>query len=328
MIEERNSELSEAVAQSTRDPWGYHMRRGEFEKAWQFSDAVLKQRAGTPCWHLPRHLQYIWNGTSLHGKRVLVRCYHGLGDTIQFIRYAPLLQQVASEVIVWAQSSLLPLLQTVAGIDRLLPLHDGTPGVAYDVDVEVMELPHIFRTTLQTIPCHIPYLQAEPLPLLKNNKRLSVGLVWRAGDWDPRRHLSFEQMLPLLAYKEVAFFILQANAAEAGWLPGYGIHPGELSLAGCARALKGLDLLITIDSMPAHLAGALGVPVWTLLHADADWRWMEGRSDSPWYPTMRLFRQPEPGNWSAVIEEVQRALVTLSRAAADRHASSAAAFTQ
>src|SRR6478735_458987 len=106
------------------DLWMHFMRRGAFEQAWQLTDKDLKARAGIPCWHLPRHQQYIWDGTPLQNKRVLVRCYHGLGDTIQFIRYMPLVKAVAKEVIVWAQEPLLPLLKTVTGIDKLLALHD------------------------------------------------------------------------------------------------------------------------------------------------------------------------------------------------------------
>lgn len=287
------------------------MRCGEFEKAWAFSDAVLKERAGTPCWHLPRHQQYIWDGTPLHNKRVLIRCYHGLGDTIQFIRFAPQVKAIAKEVIVWAQPSLIPLLQTADGIDQLLPLHDGVPNVAYDVDLEIMELPHLLRTTLSTIPRRIPYLYADPLQLPCSDTDLQVGIVWRAGDWDLRRHLSFESLLPLFEMEGVQLVILQGNAADAGWREGYGFHPGEFSLADYARVVRGLDLMISVDSMPAHLAGALGIPVWTLLHAQADWRWMEERTDSPWYPTMRLFRQQEPGCWDAVITKVKGELEQL-----------------
>src|SRR3954471_10067735 len=116
------------------DPWMQHMRRGDWERAWALSDSLLPIRAARSCAHLPRHLQYLWTGAPLRGKRVLVRCYHGLGDTLQFIRYAPLLRAIAAEVIVWAQPALLPLLRTVEGIDRLLPLHDGAPDVDYDVD--------------------------------------------------------------------------------------------------------------------------------------------------------------------------------------------------
>lgn len=296
--------MSHNIQEGVPDSWMYHMRQGQFEAAWKKSDQDLKARAGQPCWHWPRHLQYIWDGRSLTGKRVLVRCYHGLGDTIQFIRYMPLLNKIAAEVIVWAQPALIPLLETVSGIHRLLPLHDGTPEVEYDAEVEIMELPHFFRTTLATIPAETPYLQVKPLLVAADNKELAVGLVWKAGDWDERRSLLFSYLMPLAALQNINFYILQADAPSAGWKNEFGNYPGNFSLFDYARLLRGLDLLITVDSMPAHLAGALGVPVWTLLHTEADWRWMENREDSPWYPTMRLFRQAQPGDWKGVIERV------------------------
>ena len=296
--------MSEMAAADNSNSWMHHMRKGAFEEAWKINDADVKARAGAPCWHLPRHLQYVWNGTPLQGKRVLVRCYHGLGDTIQFIRYAPQLKKCATEVIVWAQPPLIPLLETANGIDRLLPLHDGTPEAAYDVDVEVMELPYIFRTTLETIPSHIPYLHAAPMPLsLPSNKKV-VGLVWKAGDWDERRSIPFSFLSPLFLVEGIEVLILQGGAVQAGWQEGFGQHLGDFPLSDYARLIKSLDLLITVDSMPAHLAGALNVPVWTLLHADADWRWMENRNDTPWYPTMQLLRQKEPGDWNGVIATV------------------------
>jgi len=287
------------------------MRRGEFAEAWRRSDADLRARAGQPCWHWPRHLQYVWDGRPLAGQRVLVRCYHGLGDTIQFIRYAPLLKDLGAEVIVWAQPALLPLLATAPGIDQLLPLHDGTPEVAYDADVEIMELPHIFRTTLGTIPQAVPYLHVAPRRLA-DERRLAVGLVWQAGDWDGRRSVPFPLLTPLAAVPGVQLFILQANATAAGWQTGVGTHLGDFDLYEYARVVRGLDLLITVDSMPAHLASALGVPVWTLLHAEADWRWLSEREDSPWYPTMRLFWQAAPGEWAPVVARVQGELERLS----------------
>ena len=281
---------------------------GKFEKAWKISDGVLQARAGKPTRHLPRHQQNIWNGTPLNGKHVLVRCYHGLGDTIQFIRYAPLVKAIAQEVIVWAQAPLLPLLKTVKGINQLLPLHDGAPEVEFDADVEVMEIPHIFRTTVETIPSSVPYLQVEPKLLSAENEKYNVGLVWKAGDWDPRRNIPFQYLAPLAEVQNIQLYILQGGAAAVGWQEGFGIHPGEFSLYEYAQVIRGLDLLISIDSMPVHLAGAMGVPVWTLLHADADWRWMLHRADSPWYPTMRLFRQEHQGEWEPVINRVVTAL--------------------
>jgi hypothetical protein len=296
------------VAESTPDWWMFHMRRGEFEDAWRFSDKALELRAGKPCWHLPRHLQHIWNGSSLEAKRVLVRCYHGLGDTIQFIRYAPLVKGRAASLTVWAQPQLIPLLKSVPEIDLLLPLHDGSPDADFEVDVEIMELPHIFRTRIDTIPATIPYLFVDPQALSTDPGLLSVGLVWKAGDWDDRRSISFSLLKPVFEVRGTKIFILQGNAENAGWDGISGAYPGEFDLEAYARTIAGLDLLITVDSMPAHLAGALGVPVWTLLHAKPDWRWMEHVDHSPWYPSMRLYRQEHAGDWQPVIERVTSAL--------------------
>src|ERR1051325_11497531 len=173
--------------------WMQAMRRGDFATAWKISDAQLLTRHTQNHTKLPRHFQNIWDGSSVAGKCVLVRCYHGLGDTIQFIRYAALLKQVAAKVIVWAQPSLIPLLRTVRGIDQLLPLHDGAPDVEYDVDLELNELPHLFRTTLASIPADVPYVFVEAASLPRNGC-LRVGLIWQSGDWDNRRSIPFAEM--------------------------------------------------------------------------------------------------------------------------------------
>jgi hypothetical protein len=298
------------------DRWLEHMRRGEFKAAWALSDAVLRARAGVLCWHLPRHQQYVWDGTPLDGKRVLVRCYHGLGDTIQFIRYAPLLKAIGATLLVWAQPALLPLLRTRRDIDWLLPLHDGTPEVAYDVEVEIMELPHAFRTTLATIPAEVPYLYVDPLPLPRAG-RLAVGLVWRAGGWDARRSIPFARLAPLLDVPGLAWYILQRGPGLDERPAGFGILPDVRDLLAEARLIRGLDLVIAVDTMVAHLAGALGAPVWTLLPAQCDWRWLADRDDSPWYPSMRLFRQPRAGDWRTVIARVAAALEQRRLAAAE-----------
>ncbi len=300
--------MSSSLQTNTSTLWMQHMRRGAFKEAWIISDKALKARAGKPCWHLPRHFQNVWTGDSLQNKRVLVRCYHGLGDTIQFIRYVPLLKRLASEVIVWTQPSLLPLFKTISEIDKLLPLHNGAPEIAYDVDVEIMELSHIFRTTLATIPSKIPYLHVDSIPLSATQDTFSVGLVWKAGEWDELRSIPFSLLLPLSQIQGITFFILQANPQKAGWNGEFGSHLNGADLYADARIIKALDLLISVDTMPAHLAGALGVPVWTLLYSEADWRWMDNRSDSPWYSTMRLFRQEQAGNWKGVIETVKHEL--------------------
>lgn len=289
--------------------WFAHMERGELESAWTVSDAVLASHAGIPCHHLPRHLQYIWDGSPLDDARVLIRCYHGLGDTIQFIRYAPLVHAVAREVIVWAQPELIPLLESCAGIDRLEPLHDGTPDVPYDADVEIMELPHVFRSTLATLPCEIPYLSAPRAPRQRDG-RLAVGLVTRAGGWDERRSIPADLLVPLASLPGVHIQLLHDGPTDASNL--FENAHGTDTVLGTAGLMRALDLIISVDSMPAHLAGALGAPVWTLLRHEADWRWMRDRSDSPWYPTMRLFRQPHEGAWTPVIERVRMALVRLA----------------
>jgi hypothetical protein len=283
--------------------WMRHMRAGAWSAAWRVSDRVLASHAGVACWDRPRHEQWVWDGTPLDGRRVLIRCYHGLGDTIQFIRFAPRVKQVAAEVIVWAQPALVPLLRTVDGIDRLLPLHDGDVGVEYDVDVEVMELSHVFRGTPDTLPATVPYLHADPARI-EANGRLAVGIAWKAGDWDGRRNIPYPLLAPLAQVPGVELHVLQRGSGLAEREEGFGILSGSDDPTEAAGVMRALDLVISIDSMPAHLAGALGVPVWTLLQKQADWRWMEGRDDSPWYPTMRLFRQQTAGEWEPVIARV------------------------
>jgi hypothetical protein len=288
------------------DNWTLHMRRGEFEAAWQISDAVLRARAGVPCSHLPRHFQYFWDGQPLDDKRVLVRCYHGLGDTLQFIRYAPLLKSRAREVIVWTQPKLIPLLHTVSGIDRLLPLHEGDPDVEFDVSVELMELPHVFRTTVETIPAEVPYLHLTPASLPRG-ANLAVGLNWAGGDWNENRSIPFAALQSLIGIRGIDWYVFQRGKDLDHWPKKLGtISAGELRDE--AKLLAALELMISVDTMTAHLAGALGVPVWTLLPKDADWRWMEKRDDSPWYPTMRLFRQERDNDWTTVIANVNTAL--------------------
>ena len=289
------------------DKWIEAMRRGDFATAWQISDRLLLERRDEDQAQLPRWRQSIWDGTAVDGKRVLVRCYHGLGDTIQFIRYATLLKQIAAEVIVWVQPSLIPLLRGVSGIDRLLPLHDGVPDVEYDVDVELSELAYVFRTTSENIPAQVPYLLVEPAELA-NDGRLRVGLIWQSGDWDERRSVPFAEVQRLGRVREVEWHILQRDAKAAGWDGELGVIAGGDDPLGDARVMRALDLVISVDTMTAHLAGALGRKTWTLLPFEADWRWMEDREDCPWYPTMRLFRQNRERDWNPVITAIRNEL--------------------
>lgn len=285
------------------------MRRGDFVTAWNISDTLLHTSQNET--DLPRWFQRVWDGSSVIDKRVLLRCYHGLGDTLQFIRYAPLLKAISAEVIVWTQPSLIPLLQSVRGIDRLLPLHDGEPEVEYDVDLELNELPHLFRTTLTSIPADVPYIFVEPASLPRSGP-LRVGLIWQSGDWDNRRSIPFSDVKRLGHVPGIDWHILQREAARAGWDGTFGSISGGDNPLDDARIMRELDLVVSVDTMTAHLAGALGVPTWTLLPREADWRWMLDRVDTPWYPTMRLFRQREKGNWDDVIDNVAEQLSTLT----------------
>jgi hypothetical protein len=298
-----------------RDPWTTAMLDGDFAEAWRISDAVLIQRKGACCQHLPHHLRWIWDGTPLARRRVLIRCYHGLGDTLQFIRFAPMVARHAAAVHVEAQPALLPLLDSVAGIDRLLPLDAAPPP--YDVEIESMEVPHALRVTLASMPSSVPYLATPPAAvraaerLVPPGGKPRVGLVWTAGNWRQQRSLPPE-LLHTLTRLPVALVNLQhgpsRSAVPASWFAA--AIPADAPLAVTAALMQRLDLIVTIDTMAAHLAGALARPVWLLLDAEADWRWLRDRSDSPWYPTMRLFRQARAGEWhsavNAVAAEIER----------------------
>jgi hypothetical protein len=290
--------------------WSAAMRRGDFERAWHISDLVLARRvAEHPVPIPPRHEQGIWDGRPIDGRRVLVRCYHGLGDTLQFARFLPRVARRTSALTVWAQPALLPLLGTLPDSGRVLPLHDGCPGAEYEVDLEIMELAHALRVEPGTLSSEVPYFRAIPAPRL--SERFSVGVVAQAGGWDGRRSVPVEFLAALGELPGVALFNLHPDGA----VPGAG-NAGSADILEAASRVLSLDLVITVDTMMAHLAGALGAPTWTLLHADADWRWMDGRDDTPWYPTMRLFRQRRAGEWKAVVEEVRERLLKAAQPAA------------
>jgi hypothetical protein len=175
-----------------------------------------------------------------------------------------------------------------------------------------MELSYVFRSTVETIPSAVPYIDLTPAPL--DSRGFKVGLVWRAGDWDRRRNVPFSLIRSLADIPGIAFYALQQNQSPRERDPKikYVLAP-EGDVLSTARIMAALDLVISIDSMPAHLAGALALPTWTLLHKNADWRWMRDRKDSPWYPTMHLFRQRRPGEWTPVINRVARELATIIR---------------
>jgi len=229
-----------------------------------------------------RHLQHIWRGETLAGARVLARCYHGLGDTLQFIRFAARLRCIAREVVVWVQPKLLPLVAQVAGADRAVPLHDGALEVEYDVDIEVMELAFALRATERTMP-RVPYLQAAAKQ--SRSKRnahdgeIHVGLVWRAGDWDERRSIDLRLLAPV-AEAPARLHLLQPLSAADQPIPFPTNSLACADIQALAATMAQLDLIVTVDTMVAHLAGALGLCRLRLA--------VGARRENPVYPTMRV----------------------------------------
>ncbi|HZQ63591.1 MAG TPA: ADP-heptose--LPS heptosyltransferase, partial [Casimicrobiaceae bacterium] len=307
--------------------WEAGMRAGDFEAAWRATDRIERVRrtdeAAGRLAHRPDHL--LWNGTSFAGRRVLVRCNHGLGDTLQFIRYVPLLRAIARQVSVLVQPHLLELLRSPELGDVQNGWTDAPPPL-HDVAIEIMELPYAFRSTIDTLPRRVPYLPlahlrrfaADPPRLAEGAFR--VGLVWGSSDWDPSRSVPLQALAPLAGVPDVRFYGLQQgehaqSPAEAPFSMTV-LSPHTSAIAAAAAAMMELDLVITVDCMAAHLAGALGRPVWVMLKADADWRWMERRDDSPWYPTMRLFRQPREGDWAAMVDRIAGALAAVVKPSA------------
>jgi hypothetical protein len=301
--------------------WVAAMRAGDFAAAWAIADRDLARlrKEGPPKHEGPRHLQRIWRGEQLAGKSVLVRCYHGLGDTIQFARFLPALKEIARKVTVWCQPPLVGLIAGVPGVDRVIALHDGTPEVMFDADIEIMELPHALRAGRDLIELRSPYLtSADPRSAPPREGPYAVGLVWRVGDWDKRREVP-ASALQCLALPGIRLFSLQRDAPPYDIASIGAIDISTPDVEILASRLQKLDLVISVDTMVAHLAAARGRETWIMLHADCDWRWPATGSRTYWYPHARLFRQRTLGDWSSVIAELRatlqarvRALVTTS----------------
>jgi hypothetical protein len=208
----------------------------------------------------------------------------------------------------------------VEGIDSLHPLHDGTPDLDYDVDIEIMELAHALRVTPDLASSRVPYLCVDRPHnrrscQLKQGSPISVGLVWEAGNWDRRRCVPPQMLRKLRAIPDIQLYSLQQGPgrAMAAAIPAEDIAVSDIR--SLAETVMRLDLVLTIDTMVAHLAGALGVPVWTMLHADCDWRWPKAGQKSVWYPNMRLFHQPSSGDWEGLLAQVAAELNQFARAA-------------
>lgn len=304
--------LFDAAERAQADPdvcaagrWRCHMLLGDFELAWRESDLIDSR--GKP------DANRFWDGRPLEGNRILVRCLHGLGDTIQFIRYAPFIRKIARSLTIEAQPRLKTLLGQSGLADSVITWSEAEPP--WDQQVEIMELPRIFRTCLETIPRGVPYISVprsrQDLSSV-GSATLRIGIAWSSGAFNPARSIPVAQIAPLLSVPGTSFFGLQSGPEHEELSLGLSrvcdFYSEVSTIHDTARVLKSMHLVITVDTMTAHLAGALAVPVWTLLPYECDWRWMLHRDDSPWYPTMRLFRQPEPGDWSAVVERLRRSL--------------------
>jgi hypothetical protein len=270
------------------------MRAGDHATAWSINDAVLagRDRRTRDDPNLPYHLRWVWDGRPFLGRHVLVRCYHGLGDTLQFARYLSPLRAMTASLTVEVQPELLPLLATIPGPDRLIPFVPHSPAPPSECDLEIMELAHALRMPPEATSTPCPRTDPAQLPAG------TIGLCWRAGNWDPGRSIDAQHLAPFTSRPCVT---LQPGETNLRVLNPEGC-PREI--AETAALIAGLDLVITVDTMVAHLAGALNRPAWLLLKHDADWRWMTGRTDSPWYPSLRLYRQRAPGDWSNVISAV------------------------
>lgn len=296
------------------------LKRGFSEYEWR---AKLSQIE-----HPPAFLQPVWDGSSLRGKTILLYAEQGLGDTIQFVRYAPLVKEKGGQVIFRCPTSLRQLLETADGIDRLI--FPGDPLPIFDTHASLMSLPYLLNTTLETIPCKIPYLSvpieitsslqisdftSKPQPPTSN---LKVGLVWAGNPSHPNdryRSIGLSQLFKILEVPNITFYSLQKviSVEDLQLLKNTQIidlSDRLIDFAVTAAIISQLDLIITVDTAVAHLTGALGKPVWILLAYIPDWRWMLQREDSPWYPTARLFRQQQRGNWQSAIDLVVAALST------------------
>ena len=301
------------------------LRRGDFANGWREYDWRWKTKA----FHMPDFAAPLWKGEPLCDRMILIHAEQGLGDTIQFMRYLPLVQAAGGNVIFAVDSRLRRLMANASGVDRLAMLGDELPR--FDLHAPLLSLPRIFETMLDNIPAAEPYLYADEQLVSDWRDRLSavlnpvrglrVGVCWQ-GNSDHRRDrarsIPFEFIQHLANVSDLTLVSLQRRAAEStppdeaaeSRILDFGDsldqHAGPFM--DTAAIMMNLDLVVSCDTAIAHLAGALGVPVWLALDHAADWRWMRERDDSPWYPAMRLFRQGTPSDWSGVIAEIRSAL--------------------
>jgi tetratricopeptide (TPR) repeat protein len=312
------------------------LQLGRFEQGWEEYEWRFD------AWRLPRFAQPAWDGSHLAGRRLLITSEQGLGDAFQFVRYAPLVKQRGGTVIVETWPALLKILASCPGIDTLVARDSPLPD--FDVHIPLMSLPRVLKTTLATIPANVPYLFAQPALIDSWRRELSaqrgfkIGISWQGNPrfyGDNMRSIPLLYFAPLATVPGVRLFSLQkgrgseqvqavANLFEVVDLTSR-LDETTGPFLDTAALMKNLDLVITSDTALAHLAGALGVPVWVALGFSPDWRWLMKRSDCPWYPTMRLFRQTRLGAWEDVFEHMAVELRTLMASMAQRRQEAAPA---
>ena len=298
--------------------------RGEFTRGWPEYEWRFGC-AGLPVRPFPRPL---WDGSPLRGRSIMIHCEQGLGDTFQFLRYIPLVKERGGRVILICQPALKALLLSLPIADVLLA--QGDPIPPFDVHAPLLSLPRIFGTTLETIPARIPYLEPDQASIDRWRTRVAsvqgfkIGVAWQGSPKyrkDRERSFPLRRLAPLAALPNVRLISLQKGFGREQVAPEHARVPvidftDELDettgpFLDTAAIIKSLDLVITPDTVHAHLAGALGAPVWVALADVPHWPWLLGRNDSPWYPSARLFRQPRRGNWESVFTAITTALSQL-----------------
>jgi hypothetical protein len=290
------------------------LHRGWLEQEWRWRKYSFEKRRFAD---VPQ-----WTGGDLAGKTLFIPTEQGHGDLIHFCRYAPLLKEKGAKIILECTPELMTLMKTLKGVDLLIPMGHMPPK--FDLACTLMSIPLWYGTEMNTIPADIPYLSANPARVaewdtfFKTDRNFKIGIAWAGRPShanDHNRSIKLEAFAPLAEVPGVTFYSLQkGEQAVQVARPPAGmnlIHLGPRldSFDVTAAVIQHLDLLVSIDTSIVHLAGAMGKPVWNLIALCPDWRWLMGRSDTPWYPTMRLFRAPRRGDWPAVMAEVREALV-------------------
>ena len=301
-----------------------HLTQGHFSVGWKEYEA----RRGTQQFLRDRRtfVQPPWQGAPLAGEKILLYAEQGLGDTLQFVRYVPLVAARGAKVILEVPSRLRRLLAATPGAEAVIAAGEALPE--FDRQCPLLSLPLAFGTDLSSIPAAVPYIRPDPSEAEAWSRRmpansLRVGLAWGGSPlhpYDARRSVPLAQLAPLTRLEGTTFYSLQLGdpAGQIGPL-GTSVRlvdfkDEQKDFADTAAIVANLDLVIAIDTSVAHLAGAMAKPVWVMLNNSADWRWMLQRADSPWYPTARLFRQETPGAWDPVLREVTSALAEWLRA--------------